>query len=282
MFTNPHTEVMVSLRGAYGLRLDLPCPEWLTPAPKQWPQWSITWQQSSGNAPIQRLDDDVATLHLKPHGYAVLNREAATTAVHLPTAPRPEAFVHPHLSTTAVVTARWADRLTFHAGSFVLNDAVWGVLGDRNAGKSSFLAWQHLAENQPFCDDILVTDGHVAYAGPRCLDLREAAHEHFQIGTALGRIGTRDRWRQSLPPIAAELPLAGFVLLEWGNGPATETVDLADRLRCLASSRGLLAGEEPAAAWMTSLARPIVRFRRPRDWARIDESMTHLNRVLSQ
>jgi hypothetical protein len=265
-------------RGAYGLRLTLRTPEWLNPAPAEWVNWYVVCAPSggAGDPPTQWLDDERAVLRLRPTGHAVIDRKAATTTLELPSSPRDEAWVHPHLATTAVVTARWQSRLALHAGSFVVDGQVWGVLGDRNAGKSSFIAWQHVAGHTPFADDLLVTDGDVAYAGPRCLDLRRGAAEHFGLGTAIGRIGTRDRWRETLPPVAPTLPLGGFIVLEWGPDPLVEPLPLGERLRRLAGSRGLLAGEEPPGAWMKALRVPMLQFTRPKDWSRIDESMALL------
>jgi hypothetical protein len=266
---------MVPRRGAYGLLLNLRTPEWLNPAPAEWVNWDVSWAPSNGPL-TQRIDAETAVLRLRPAGHVVIDRAGSTTTLMLSKSPRDEAWVHPHLATTAVVTARWQGRLALHASSFVADGRVWGVLGDRNAGKSSFIAWQHVAGHTPFADDLLLTDGEVAFAGPRCLDLRKGAAEHFGLGTPIGRIGTRDRWRETLPPVAAQLPLAGFVVLEWGAEPLVEPMPLQDRLRQLAGSRGLLAGDEPPAAWMKALRAPMLRFSRPKDWSRMDESMATL------
>jgi hypothetical protein len=78
----------------------------------------------------------------------------------------------------------------------------------------------------------LVVDGEDALAGPRCFDLRAGAADHFQLGTYIGQVGTRERWRAALPPVEARTPLAGWVVPGWGDEVVVEPVTVAERLPC--------------------------------------------------
>ena len=71
-----------------------------------------------------------------------IERATATTTLYgAPPLPR-HSFAHPILGTTAAAHAEWSGRLCFHAGCFLDGrERAWGVLGEREAGKSSALAW---------------------------------------------------------------------------------------------------------------------------------------------
>ena len=45
-----------------------------------------------------------------------------------------------------------------------------GVVGTREAGKSSTLAWLAVAGTEVLCDDLLVIDGQSTFKGPRTID----------------------------------------------------------------------------------------------------------------
>ena len=128
-----------------------------------------------------------------------------------------QALVHPYLAPAAAVIARWLGREPFHAGAFALDGGAWGVLGEREAGKSSLLAWLSLQGRSVVCDDMLVVAGDTVFAGPRSVDLRRETAVRLGAGEELGMIGARERWRVGLPPIEPEVPLAGWVFLEWGD-----------------------------------------------------------------
>ena len=116
-----------------------------------------------------------------------IDRDAATTTLTGGDPLPAHALVHPVLGTTAAAHAHWQGMLTFHAGSFVSPEGgVWGLLGDREQGKSSALAWMALNGHEVFADDLTITDGERVLAGPRCIDLREASARHLLIGEELG------------------------------------------------------------------------------------------------
>jgi hypothetical protein len=249
-------------------------------APVTWPEWDVTWRVEN---PVRYdgvgdyMDDSSATALLHGGGIARLDRAAARTELTLPGPPAPEALVHPHLAITALVAGAWLGRRTFHAGSFVHDGGVWAVLGDRESGKSSALAWLASHDVVIFADDLLVLDGDIALAGPRILDLREHAAQHFALGRDLGVVGTRPRWRVAIGDVAAELPFRGWIVLEWSDADVrVAEVPAPDRLTRLVDARGIIIEETSTAAWLPIIAKPMLTFARPRDWDHIDAAMSAL------
>jgi hypothetical protein len=174
--------------------------------------------------------------------------------------------VHPYLAPIALVMARWLGREGFHGGGIVAGGGVWGVLGNRTAGKSTTLAWLARAGVGVVSDDVLITDGQIALAGPRSVDLRDEAARQLEIGEPMGQVGARERWRVRLPPVEAELPLRGWITLEWGDTVAVEPIRGAERLPALVPHRGVrLAPLDPAVLVRFSTL-PHLRFIRPRNW----------------
>ncbi len=268
-------------RGAYGLRLGPPLEDgYLVDVPSDWPEWELQWRPL---LPDQHRDQwigpDEVLLDLLPEGQVLIERAISRSTLLLQEEPRPEAWAHPHLSSTAVIAGWWLGRRSFHAGGFIVEGNAWGVLGERGEGKSSILAWLSANGYQVVCDDILVVDGEDALAGPRCFDLRAGAAGHFKLGTYIGHVGTRERWRAALPPIAARAPLRGWVVPAWGDTVSVGPVKPAERLPLLLSHRGLRIPEDGGAMdrnWLALMGRPMVRFQRPQDWSAIDHAMTQL------
>ncbi len=270
-------------KGAYGLSLGAPVdPTYLVDAPDDWPHWELAWQlRPAEEAEPQHLGPSSALVNVLPAGQVRIDRHASRSTFLLPQPPSPHAWVHPYLSSTAVVAARWAGQVSLHAGCFVLDGGAWGVIGERNAGKSSALAWLASQEVPVLCDDILVVDGDRALAGPRCLDLRRSAWEHFGLGTYIGVVGTRERWRAQLPPLAASYPLRGWVAPTWGDELGVTRMTGPERLKELMTHRGLRLPEADGGPWLGPLALPMYKLTRPTDWAQMDKAMTVLLDVLA-
>ncbi len=259
--------------GAYGLSLpDLPGEDWLLEAPASWPTWRFSCEVRT-ISPVQGLWPDRAVFVGSAGAYSILDRAKAQTLV-VSAEPLPEAaFVHPVLSLTAMVWAEWNQRLAFHAGAFIAGDGAWGLLGERGHGKSSTLAWL-VAHRQPVvCDDALITDGTVVFAGPRCVDLRASAAEHFGIGVNLGRVGTRTRWRVDVAPVPPEAPLNGWVVLTWGDEVRLERLSTADAFHYLRTHRGFRITQQHPLPWLEVASKPIYLLSRPRAWSALDAAM---------
>jgi len=266
--------------GAYGLAVDFAgSREVLVAAPATWQQWRFAYQvENSGVECQEEWGPSGAVLRMLPTGTAFLDRNSRTTTFSVPVMPPPEAFVHPHLGSTAVAVGQWSGHATFHASSFVNGGGVWGVLGGRGHGKSSTIAWLHVAGVEIMADDLLVASHGVVFAGPRCLDLRESAAEHFGIGDDIGEVGSRRRWRVQLPAVDAELPLRGWVSLAWGDEVGIRTCGAEERFAALSANRAFLLSESHPESWLELLGLPMYELQRPRDWLHMDDAMTLLVR----
>jgi hypothetical protein len=229
----------------------------------------------------EEVGPDHARLWLAGGGVAELDRADGHVRMGLPPDTSDAALVHPFLAPVAVVTARWLGRESFHGGGFVAAGGAWGVLGEKTAGKSTTLAALALAGVPVVSDDVLVLEGTTVFAGPRSVDLRPEAAAHLGAGESLGTIGTRERWRLHLPRVEPELPLRGWVSLDWGDEVTVEPLKGADRFSALVEHRG--ARIEPLAPSqliaLTSL--PHVRFVRPRSWAALPNALERLLAALA-
>lgn len=227
----------------------------------------------------RQLDDDAAVLDLIG-GQLVLDRRQATAAFHMPAAIGPHELVHPYLSPVASIFNWWLGRVSFHAGAFVFEGRAWGLLGEREAGKSTTLAWLHGQGLGVVADDmVVVVDGAVAHTGPRSLDLRPRTAE-FLASQDLVVVREGQRSRLHLPPLARTHPVGGWVVLE--EGPEVEVVPVppAERLSRLA---GQLAIRRPPAdpAELLSLASlPMWVWRRPRRFDDLGEAVAELLDVI--
>lgn len=266
--------------GAYGLVLDVPesWTRWWNDAPAAWTPWSVVWEEEAdGIGEINRIDAVHATLVLRPDGYAVMDRPARHTTLRIAQPLSMESLLHPHLGSTAVVHAYWEGWDSFHGGAFLLSGKAWVLLGDREHGKSSALAWLHARGFPIVADDLAVVRDATVMAGPRCMDLRRPAVERFSIGHDIGVVGTRRRWRVQLSPVAAESPLGGWMLLRWSADGATRIrqASLEERFSALSLSRGLRV-PVTGCNWLDLVSLPTLVFERPKDWDAMDAAMDRL------
>ncbi len=219
-----------------------------------------------GRPAREQVTADRAEVWLPGGGWATVHRERAMAELAIPDDITDGALVHPYLAPVALVMARWLGREGFHGGGMVAGDGVWGVLGDKTAGKSTTLAWLAREGVGVVSDDVLVIDGPNALAGPRSVDLREGAARHLGVGDPMGRVGQRERWRFVLPPVAPELPLRGWITLEWGDEVAVEPIRGAGRLPALLPHRGVRLSPLDPSVLVRFSSLPHLRFIRPRDW----------------
>lgn len=261
---------MDGVAGCYGFRIVgvEQARRLLVDAPPEWPELTLSTERADGREvpPVDVIRPTSATLPLHGTGWMEIERDGPRVTYHLPEDASHEELVHPYLAPGAAVLARWLGREAFHAGAVMADGGAWAVLGDREAGKSSTLAWLALSGHPVLADDLLVLDGADALAGPRCIDLRGDAAARLGAGEPLGVVGTRERWRLVLEPVPARVPLRGWILLEWAEAVAVEPVRGAERLLRLIPHRSVRL-EPPAPSALVELASlPVLAFRRPRRW----------------
>ena len=274
----------LAVSGAYGVRvdgIDVP-PGQLVDAPSSWPAVELRVKlMSAPTAAFEYVDEHQARLNVRSGGAVLMDRLAARATFTLPATPSGSALLHPHLAAVGAVWAYWLGHEAFHAGAFVADGGVWGVLGDKGAGKSSMLVALARAGVEIVCDDVLVLDGSRALAGPRSIDLRSDASRRLGIGECLGVVGDRERWRVSLPPIEPTLPFRGWIALSWSERAAIGSLHGADRLRALLQHRALRVLPRGPSALLNLAGFPFLEFCRPRRWTEIDDASSSLLDALS-
>lgn len=263
-----------SPRGAYGFALTgvEPVREYLVPAPDGWPELELVRNVGDASAELDTLTSYRAELILSSGGTVLIEREPRRAVFTTPMPLRDEELVHPFLAPVAAVSARWLDRESLHAGAFALDSGAWALVGEREAGKSSILAHLALAGVDIVSDDVLVIAGTTAFAGPRSIDLRAEPARHLEAGDAVGKVGARERWRLRLGPVAAELPLRGWVSLGWGERVEARRLPGAARIPELARHRALNVPSTKPEALLDLAALPAWELRRPPGWSSMDDA----------
>jgi hypothetical protein len=260
--------------GAYGFRISGAdgARELLVDAPPDWPELALERRLVDVAPPAQdTVGPDFARLPLQ-HGWVELSRKEHRATFALRTAVPDGDLVHPYLAPAAAVAARWAGRESFHAGAVLMNGGAWGVLGDKETGKSSTLAWLALHGHDILMDDLLVLDGDDALAGPRCIDLREEPAARLRAGEPLGFVGLRERWRLRLDPVPPRVPLRGWVTLAWGDRVEVEAVRSADRLLALLPLRSVRLVPPAPDALVRLASLPVLQLRRPQVWESLPDA----------
>jgi hypothetical protein len=270
--------------GAYGFRLvprawDGPLPGLLR-AERDAPQVALEWRHASPLAEREQVDGDRVVLSRRGVSLLDVEREPAVITLEFPETVTADAIVHPLLTPPIAILARWRGDLTLHAGAFFANGCAWGVIGAREAGKSTTLA--RLAERgcPILADDLLVLEGTMAHAGPACIDLRPDIAARMPETRFLGEIAGRPRYRMAAPEGPARAPLGGIFLLDWCERDQVhvEALDAAQGLQLLYGQEyiGLLGPADPTKV-LELLGTPMWRVRRPADW---DVSAEALDRML--
>ena len=237
---------------------------------------AVRVEVTAGDTPaiaLHPLDADRSVETAGPANQWVLDRWAGTAQLTGPPLD-PDLVAHPCLALVAIAFNRWAGREAFHAASFAAGGLAYGVVGPRTAGKSTLMAGLAHVGTTVLSDDVVITDGADAFAGPRCVDLRTPI-PGIELSTASARLGTRYRLR--LPAAPERLPLGGWIFLHWGPKvsmrPCPSSVVLA-RLAAWRSRRGL---PTDAAVLLDIAARPAWDLVRPAEW----RSFTQVTEILT-
>lgn len=246
----------------------------LIAAEPDWPRLRVEVTLGDPSAAPEVVTADRAEIVLKTGGRLMLDRVAGTARFIVPRRLTDDELVHPFLAPAAAVMSFWHGRLSFHAGAFLHEGGVWGLVGAREAGKSSTLAWLALNGHDVVADDVLVLGEATAYSGPRSIDLRRSAAEQLGQGAALGVVGTRERWRVTLPQIGAMLPFRGWFFLSWSERePEHRRLPSSECLVRLIDNIGLRMQAADPAQLLALAALPAWDLARPRDWNRMGESV---------
>ncbi|CCH85923.1 protein of unknown function [Modestobacter italicus] len=265
-------EVLVST-GCYGLEVrGLPgAAHLLRQVRPQDPPIEVSRRVGPSDVERNELSDSTARYRLgSGAGSAVLDRASMTAAFTLDTGHPDGSVVHPFLALASTVFARWCGREALHAGAVEIAGRAWGLLGVREAGKSSLVAQAHLLGLPVVTDDVLVVDDGTALPGPGLVDLRAGAAAHLGLGEALGVVGRRERWRVPVPA-TGPVPLAGWVLPSWG-ATAISSIPVRERLGVLRENIALGVPPTDPAHFFELGTLPMVRFSRPRDWTQLAAS----------
>jgi hypothetical protein len=271
-------------RGAYGLRLTgvEEAQDLLVEAAEDWPPVHLSWRMGDTSLDREVVTDTTATLRLLTGGRIELDRGAGRAEYVVGRPLGAEELVHPYLAPVAAVMAHWHGRESVHAGAFVAGGGVWGVVGERESGKSSTLARLALEGVGIVCDDLLTLAGTTVLAGPRAIDLREEPAARLGVGSSIGVGGARERWRLRLPPVPQVLELRGWVHLTWGDRVEAVRVSGADRVARLLGQRAARLPPPAPETLLDLAALPSWEVRRPRAWESLDEAADCLRRLAGE
>ena len=254
--------------GCYGMALpDLTdAAHLLRPVPADAPVLRVGQARGPSTLTADLLDGDRAAFAMV-HGAGDLHLDRATRTAHFTTVePLPhDHLVHPHLSLVSAIAAHWLGHDVFHAGAVSVAGRAWGVLGARDAGKSSLVAQAHVLGHPVVTDDVAVVVDRQVLPGPGLVDLRRGAAEHLGLGTPMGVVGRRERWRVPVPP-AGPTPLAGWLVPAWGP-PDLRPVPPAARVPLLVQAAALRRPPPDPAQFFDLAGVPVLQWTRPRDWS---------------
>ena len=268
-------------RGAYGVGIDGlgPLQAHELAAPEDWPRWTVR-QEVGEDETAEGLTVwlDKALIEMSGAGVIRLDRLKRSIVFRTRMPLPPDAVLHPGLVPAAAVIAMWMFRVSVHASAVVVDGRVWGLLADREGGKSTTAAMLADRGCPLFADDMLVVEGAACFAGPASVDLREESAEVLG-GRRLGRVGTRERWRKGLTVPFATAPLAGWIHLAWSADDSTSVTELGvgERIAVLEPQLSLpVEGEQ-----LLDLAvKRMLRFTRPKSLGQAGASMDVLLRHL--
>lgn len=269
--------------GAYGLRLtgDAPRSTLLAPVPEDAPDIVIIRHIGSIEV-ANTIDDKTATVPLLDGGGLELDRISRSARLTTRQPITDDELAHPYLAPIAAVHSHWLGRAAFHAGAIVVAGRTWGVIGEREAGKSTLLAAIASEGGVVLADDLLVMAGEDVFCGPRTLDLREEAARWFGGTRSLGMAGARERWRLDLGPAPSSAPLAGWIVPGWAEDISIRRQPGAAAAHHIAPARSVTGISIEPEAFLTAASQPVIEFNRPKDLSEIAAGVQRLLEELAR
>jgi hypothetical protein len=270
------TEQLVG--GAWGIRMPAVSgvAHLMSEVPSTWPLVKVTTEVSHEVSREIEWGPERAQYTLLGGHHVRIEREPLRVHLQLCRPTTPEGIVAPHLSSAASTIAIWRGDEPFHAGAFVHGGGAWALLGAKGSGKTSTLAMLNRLGVAVLTDDLLIYQEGRVLVGPRCVDLRREPAQALAVGKDIGIVGTRRRWRVYLPRCPVSVPLAGWLLPEWGDSDSLTRLEPADRLRVLPQFRALRVPWERPDSLLELATLPFYRWRRPRLLHKLDASVSNL------
>lgn len=267
-----------SARGAYGFKItgDSVDSNLYNPVEDDRPTLKIVQRSLSRETYKDLNEDGRIEIPLIGGGAAMMERGSDVGILELPHRLTPDELAHPYLAPIASVFADWLGYTVLHAGIVHIAGAAWGVVGAREAGKSTLMAGLALAGLPIGADDLMVIDGTTVFSGPRTLDLREGAALYLKEGRGLGVVGMRERWRLDLKDAKPSVPLGGFIFPSWGDDIAITLCPLDERLGTFVNGRSVQIDPMDPREAMRLARYPALNFVRPMDWSIFDRGTSAL------
>jgi hypothetical protein len=264
----------------YGLRVTgLPDCTLLSRVTGDSPELNISMATGRVGDRDQLFTDDLAEVALIDDGWVSVHRSGRAHFT-IPSPISDDELLHPWLVPAAATFNGWQGRQVLHGGAVARQGHAIAVLGDKEDGKSTLLAWlDQESDLEILADDLVVIESGSVFSGPRCIDLRPGSAQ--VVGRAdNGRLVRGDsRLRLSLGPCTEGNQLAAVVVLSWTNGASVEMERLspADGLARLIP-HGLKSGRNGSLLELLGL--PIWSLGRPKTWAVMPEAAGHIESLL--
>lgn len=269
--------------GVYGLRITgLDAGAIMSQVAASAPALHLSLTQGRVLDRAQAFHENQAEIRLLDDAWLSLSRSGETTFT-LPNPVPAEEIVHPWLAPAASTFSRWIGRQVIHGGIVAREGRALALVGHREAGKSSLLAW--LASDGALdilADDLVVLDGTTVFAGPRCIDLRPGSAE--AIANAQGRVVREaTRLRIGLPPCVPSAALVGTVVLDWGEDDRVtlERMSPTEGVTALLPHAQSNAQGSSRVGLLDVLDLPVWTLTRPRTWQSMPAVAAELTRLLA-
>ena len=263
---------MPDVLGAYGLRIHglESASAALQAVPEGSPALTVTWRCNPPGSDVGRPSEITAEgvdLRLVGDGRMVMRRGEQRVEFSLAHAPTAEELVHPYLAPGAALAQLWHGNEALHGGAFATAAGAILLLGGKEDGKSTTLAW--IARHHRLAvmaDDLAVIAGDSVLAGPRCIDMRTTSAIDPEALGGEQAVRGDERRRVALPPAPGALPLVAIVSLRWGERPALDRRPVAERLPALIEQRMYRHSSLPAdpVALLDLAGLPMMTLTRPR------------------